>query len=119
MDTHQIPRERAADRCEWGRSVRERVSLESHAELCDPGSCDPVGLIQGQETSRLQSLVPLRHERMGASAFAFYRGSARHQARIRAAAGMATKRTPPVSPPARARDSGPSIRSGTISTNIL
>ena len=80
MDTHQIPGECAADRYEWGRSVRERVSLESHAELYDPGSRDPVGLIQGQEASRLQSLVPLRHERMGASAFAFYRGSAIVQA---------------------------------------
>ena len=75
MNTHQIPGECAADRYEWGRSVRERVSLESHAELYDPGSRDPVGLIQGQEASRLQSLVPLRHERMRASVFTFYRGS--------------------------------------------
>ena len=80
MDTHQIPGECAADRYEWGRSVRERVSLESHAELFGPGSRDPVGLIQGQEASRLQSLVPLRHERMGVSAFTFYRGSAIVQA---------------------------------------
>ncbi len=77
---NQIPGERAAHRYEWGRSVRERVSLESHSELYDPGSRDPVGLIQGQEASRLQSLVPLRHERMGASAFTFYRGSAIVQA---------------------------------------
>ena len=80
MGTHQTTGERTADRYEWGRSVREGVSLESHAELYDPGSRDPVGLIQGQEASRLQSLVPLRHERMGASAFAFYRGSAIVQA---------------------------------------
>jgi uncharacterized protein (DUF2252 family) len=80
MDIHQIPGKRAADRYEWGRSVRERVSLESHAELYHPGSRDPVGLIQGQEAGRLQSVVPLRHERMGASVFAFYRGSAIVQA---------------------------------------
>ena len=80
MGTHQIPGERAAERYEWGRSLRERIPLESHAELSVPGSRDPVGLIQGQEARRLQSLVPLRHERMGASAFAFYRGSAIVQA---------------------------------------
>ena len=80
MNKHQIPGERMADRYEWGRTVREQVSLESHAELCNPGSRDPIGLIHGQEASRLQSLVPLRHERMGASAFAFYRGSAIVQA---------------------------------------
>jgi len=80
MDTHQIPGESAADRYEWGRSVRERVPLESHAELSVPASRDPVGLIRGQEASRLQSLIPLRHERMGVSAFTFYRGSAIVQA---------------------------------------
>ena len=80
MDTHQTPGKRAADRYEWGRSIRERVPLESHTELGDPGSRDPVGLIQGQEASRLQALIPLRHERMGVSAFTFYRGSAIVQA---------------------------------------
>ena len=80
MDTNHTPGESAAVRYEWGRSVRERLPLESHAELNDSGSRDPVGLIRGQEASRLQSLVPLRHERMGASAFAFYRGSAIVQA---------------------------------------
>ena len=80
MDTHQTPGERAVDRYEWGRSVRERIPLESHAELGGSGARDTVGLIQGQEASRLQSLLPLRHERMAVSAFTFYRGSAIVQA---------------------------------------
>ena len=37
---------------------------------------DPVALLAGQETVRVQALLPLRHSRMSASAFAFYRGGA-------------------------------------------
>ncbi len=37
---------------------------------------DPVALLTGQETSRVQELVPVRHTRMAVSAFTFYRGSA-------------------------------------------
>jgi hypothetical protein len=68
--------ESATGQFEWGRSLRERAPLETHAELGANDSRDPVGLIHSQEASRLQWLVPLRHERMGVSAFAFYRGSA-------------------------------------------
>ncbi|MFI0432732.1 MAG: DUF2252 domain-containing protein [Candidatus Nanopelagicales bacterium] len=41
-----------------------------------PDRADPVGLLEGQESSRVQPLVPVRHQRMSASAFAFYRGGA-------------------------------------------
>ncbi|HEV8529234.1 MAG TPA: DUF2252 domain-containing protein [Actinomycetes bacterium] len=37
---------------------------------------DPVALLTGQETSRVQELVPVRHTRMAVSAFTFYRGAA-------------------------------------------
>ncbi len=40
------------------------------------GRADPVSLLEGQETSRVQALVPVRHARMATSAFAFYRGAA-------------------------------------------
>ena len=40
------------------------------------GRADPVALLEGQETSRVQELVPVRHARMATSAFAFYRGAA-------------------------------------------
>ena len=33
MNTNQISAKPAVDPCEWGRSIRERVSLESLAEL--------------------------------------------------------------------------------------
>ena len=37
---------------------------------------DPVALLEAQNTTRLQSLVPVRWGRMAQSAFAFYRGAA-------------------------------------------
>ncbi|MBK8445331.1 MAG: DUF2252 domain-containing protein [Micropruina sp.] len=37
---------------------------------------DPVALLDAQNATRLQSLVPLRWQRMAASPFAFYRGAA-------------------------------------------
>ena len=37
---------------------------------------DPVALLTGQEGSRVQELVPVRHTRMAVSAFTFYRGAA-------------------------------------------
>jgi len=70
----------ATERYEWGRSRREVTSLDSLADTGARASRDPVGLITGQEASRLQFLIPLRHERMGASVFSFYRGSAVVQA---------------------------------------
>ena len=48
-----------------------------HAEWTEGGDrANPVELLAAQETSRVPALLPLRHERMSASAFAFYRGSA-------------------------------------------
>ena len=70
----------AAERVEWGRSLRERVPLESHAELCQNAARDPVRLITDQEASRLPFLIPDRRKRMGVSEFTFYRGSALVQA---------------------------------------
>ena len=37
---------------------------------------DPATLLAQQEVSRVPELVPIRHERMLASPFAFYRGAA-------------------------------------------
>ena len=70
----------AAARFEWGRSLREPVPLESHAELSHGLSRDPIRLITDQEADRLQFLIPVRRARMGVSAFTFYRGTAVVQA---------------------------------------
>ena len=67
----QTPDERAAS----GRAERHRVPREAHAEAV-PTTHDAVDLVVGQETDRLQNLLPIRHGRMLVSPFAFYRGSA-------------------------------------------
>ncbi|MEU8221357.1 DUF2252 domain-containing protein [Kribbella sp. NPDC048915] len=64
-----------ADRVALGKSVRELVPLESHAEF-EPGPRDPIGLLLEQERTRVPELVPIRHGRMLTSPFAFYRGAA-------------------------------------------
>ena len=63
---------------EAGRAARRQVPRSSHAEL-EPsvGRPDPVALLADQNTSRVEWLVPIRHGRMSASPFAFYRGAAR------------------------------------------
>jgi uncharacterized protein (DUF2252 family) len=58
-----------------GRAERERLPRESLAELITLGR-DPMGILDAQDAGRIPELVPLRSERMAASAFAFYRGTA-------------------------------------------
>jgi uncharacterized protein (DUF2252 family) len=57
-------------------SLRKRVPRSSFGEWQPPPGRDPIGLLAEQEKSRLLELVALRHERMAASPFALYRGSA-------------------------------------------
>lgn len=64
-------------RYEYGRSLRERVPLESHAGWSPAsGRADPVALIEEQNEDRVTWLVPVRRVRMAISPFTFYRGSA-------------------------------------------
>ena len=60
-----------------GKRLRQKVPLESHAShIAGPDRADPVSVLEGQATSRLPDLIPIRYGRMAASAFAFYRGGA-------------------------------------------
>ena len=63
------------DRREVGRSRRAAVPRSSLAELVVP-TRDPVAAVLADDTGRDADLVPVRHHRMSASAFTFYRGSA-------------------------------------------
>ena len=68
----------ASERYDYGKSLRERTPLESHAQWSPDGARkDPVALIEEQNEDRIPWLIPVRRARMSASAFAFYRGSAR------------------------------------------
>ena len=54
------------------RKSTPRRMLAEHST----GARDPLGILERQNRTRLQDLVPLRTERMSASPFAFYRGTA-------------------------------------------
>ena len=66
-----------SDREAVGKAARAGAPRSSHAAW-EPGSDrpDPVETLENQDKSRLQELVPVRHGRMLASAFTFYRGAA-------------------------------------------
>jgi uncharacterized protein (DUF2252 family) len=64
-----------AERSAIGRAARQRAPRSSHGALELAPGRDPVAIILAQEADRLQELLPLRHGRMAASAFAFYRGA--------------------------------------------
>ncbi|WP_322410403.1 DUF2252 domain-containing protein [Microbacterium invictum] len=68
------PPTRAAHTAE-GRIERGRTPRSALAHLV-PGDRDPMAVLDAQDVDRVPELVPLRTARMGASAFAFYRGSA-------------------------------------------
>ncbi|WP_425838768.1 DUF2252 domain-containing protein [Microbacterium sp. PA5] len=58
-----------------GRAARRAAPRRSLAELATDGR-DPLGILASQNAGRVAELVPLRAERMAASPFAFYRGTA-------------------------------------------
>ncbi|MFT3865922.1 MAG: DUF2252 domain-containing protein [Solirubrobacterales bacterium] len=65
--------ERAAE----GRAARSVARRSAHAEWAPSANRhDPVAIIEAQDARRVPELVPIRHGRMAASAFAFYRGAA-------------------------------------------
>jgi len=55
----------SAERYDWGRSLRDRVPQDSHTELGENPSRDPVGWITQQEANRLQFVIAVRQERIG------------------------------------------------------
>jgi uncharacterized protein (DUF2252 family) len=64
-----------AERQEEGRAERKRVPRSSHATFEVARDRDPIAILEAQEADRLPALVPLRHQRMAESAFAYYRGT--------------------------------------------
>jgi hypothetical protein len=71
-----------SERAEKGKAVRKQVPRASHATLETAKNRDPIAILEQQETTRLQHLLPLRHQRMAESAFAYYRGAAIEAGRI-------------------------------------
>src|SRR3989440_12780087 len=61
-----------------GLEARDRAAPSSHTKWRTAADRpDPVALLEEQDTTREQDLVPVRHGRMMVSPFTFYRGAAR------------------------------------------
>jgi uncharacterized protein (DUF2252 family) len=63
-------------RVDLGRQARSLTPLESQAEFAPARGRDPIDVLLRQAATRVPELVPIRHGRMLASPFAYYRGSA-------------------------------------------
>jgi uncharacterized protein (DUF2252 family) len=60
-----------------GKAARRRSPRERQGDWnASSRTSDPLSLLVGQEATRVPELIPIRHGRMSASAFAFYRGAA-------------------------------------------
>lgn len=65
------------ERREWGREARKKAPRSSHGNWSPAADRrDPIEILAAQDATRLDFLVPVRHYRMGVSAFTFYRGTA-------------------------------------------
>lgn len=65
------------ERLAIGKALRDQVPRADHAHFAkNPDRPDPIGILEQQNVSRVQKLVPVRFARMLASPFAFLRGSA-------------------------------------------
>jgi uncharacterized protein (DUF2252 family) len=78
MAVRTIAHPSVEDRKAKGLEARDRAALSSHTKWkAAADRPDPVALLQEQDTSREQDLVPVRHGRMMVSPFTFYRGAAK------------------------------------------
>ncbi|MBN9214932.1 MAG: hypothetical protein ABS62_00845 [Microbacterium sp. SCN 70-200] len=73
-DPWRTPSSRA-DQAAAGRAARRTTARRELSRLETAGR-DPLGILDAQNATRVPELVPLRRERMSASPFAFYRGTA-------------------------------------------
>jgi uncharacterized protein (DUF2252 family) len=72
-----MPHPSRADQIARGKAMRDKCPRASHAEWQPRHNRpDPVRLVLKADEGRLPELLPLRHGRMVASPFTFYRGSA-------------------------------------------
>ncbi|MFR9807369.1 DUF2252 domain-containing protein, partial [Pseudonocardia sp. RS010] len=67
---------RPAERIELGRAARSTAPRSSHAELPARRGRGALKILAAEDVGRVQDLLPIRYARMGASPFAFLRGSA-------------------------------------------
>jgi uncharacterized protein (DUF2252 family) len=73
----QVAHPSKRDRAATGKAARVAAPRSSHSAWEPPaGRRDPVAVFEAQAKTRMQDLIPIRHGRMLASPFTFYRGAA-------------------------------------------
>src|SRR5882757_7540920 len=78
MAVREIAHPSIDDRKAKGLEARDRAAPSSHTKWRPAADRpDPVALLEEQDTTREQDLVPVRHGRMMVSPFTFYRGAAK------------------------------------------
>ena len=78
MAVRKIAHPSIDDRKAKGLEARDQAQLSGHMKWRPAGDRpDPVALLQEQDATREQDLVPVRHGRMAVSPFTFYRGAAK------------------------------------------
>lgn len=77
ISTLDVERQTKSDRAERGKRTRQHIPRSAH-DAWSPGRdrADPVAQLEQDERELIEELVPIRHARMLASPFTFYRGSA-------------------------------------------
>jgi len=66
-----------AERVARGKAARSELPRRAHGDWSPPPArADPVSILEEQDKTRLQELVPIRYGRMLVSPFAFFRGAA-------------------------------------------
>jgi uncharacterized protein (DUF2252 family) len=77
IESFSNPRPSIQKRMTDGKRLRKTVSIAAQGVYTPPKNRhDPVEILERQAKSRIESLIPIRYERMLQSPFAFYRGGA-------------------------------------------
>ena len=77
VESFKDPRPSIKKRISDGLALRKKVSIAQQGIYTPPKSrIDPVSILEAQGKARIQSLLPIRYERMLQSPFTFFRGGA-------------------------------------------
>ena len=77
VESFKDPRPSIKKRMADGKALRKVVSIADQGVYTPPKHrIDPITILEAQAKQRIESLIPIRYERMLQSPFAFYRGGA-------------------------------------------
>jgi uncharacterized protein (DUF2252 family) len=77
VESFKDPRPSIKKRMSDGKALRKVVSIATQGKYLPPKHrIDPIAILEAQAKQRIESLIPIRYERMLQSPFAFFRGGA-------------------------------------------